>query len=56
VEFVYDPIEVRYSLMASLIAGLIAVFTLTDFGIFRFTRIVGTWLGRTQAVGLESNS
>ena len=38
------------------IAALIAVFALTDFGPFRFTRIVLRLLGRTQALGLESDS
>ncbi len=38
------------------IAALGAVFALTGFGPFRFTRIVAPRLGRTQALGLESDS
>ena len=53
---VYDPPEFRIALMASSIAVLIAGFALTDFGLFRFTRIVVPRLGRTQAVGLESKT
>jgi hypothetical protein len=56
VELIYDPIEVRIGLVASLIAGFLTVFALTGFGVFRFTRIVLQWLGRTQALGLESES
>jgi len=56
VTFKYDPLEVRFALIVSSIAALVAVFTLTDFGIFRFTRIVLRRLGRTQALGLESIS
>ena len=56
VEFVYDPFEVRAALIASAIAAFGAVFALTDFGPFRFTRIVLRRLGRTQAIGLESDS
>ncbi len=52
----YDPIEVRLSAIASAIAVLGAVFALTGFGPFRFTRIVLTRLGRTRATGLESDS
>ena len=56
VEFLYDPIEVRIGFIVSSIAALGGVFALTDFGPFRFTRIVLRRLGRTQAIGLESNS
>jgi hypothetical protein len=56
VAFVYDPIEVKFGLIASAIAGLMAVFTLTGSGIFRSTRIVLQRLGRSQAIGLESES
>jgi hypothetical protein len=56
VAFVYDPIEVQIGLIASSIAVLIVVFALTDFAIFRFTRIVLQRLGRSQALGLESES
>jgi Bacterial membrane protein YfhO len=55
VVLVYEPIEVRFALMISLAAVFGAVFALTDFGSFRFTRIVDTRLGRIQAVGLESS-
>jgi hypothetical protein len=55
VTFVYDPIEVRAGVLASSFAVLAAVFALTDFAIFRFTRIVLRRLGRTQALGLESD-
>ena len=56
VVFVYDPFEVRAALIASAIAAFMAVFALTDFGPFRSTRIVLQRLGRTQAIGLESDS
>ena len=56
VTFIYDPIEVRAALIASAIAAFAAVFALTDFGPFRSTRIVLQRLGRTQAIGLESDS
>ena len=56
VTFIYDPVEVRLALIASSIAVMVAVFALTDFGPFRFTRIVVRRLGRTQAIGLESES
>lgn len=54
--FVYDPIEVWIAMIVSIIATFGAVFALTNFGVFRFTRIVNSWLGRTQAIGLESES
>ena len=56
VALVYDPIEVRAALIASSIAAFGALFALTNFGTFRFTRIVLWLLGRTQALGLESDS
>ncbi len=56
VQFIYDPVEVKIGRLASEIAGLLAVFTLTGFAVFRFTRIVLQRLGRTQALGLESES
>ena len=55
VVLVYDPIEVRIASLVSLAAIFGVVFALTDFGNFRFTRIVHTRLGRIRAVGLESN-
>jgi hypothetical protein len=56
VAFTYDPFEVRMALIASAIAAFTAVFALTGFGPFRSTRIVLQRLGRTQAIGLESES
>ena len=55
VALVYDPIEVRIGLRTASVSALIVVFALTGFGPFRFTRSVFTRLGRTQALGLESN-
>ena len=40
VALVYDPIEVRVGLFLSIFGAISAVFTLTYFGLFRFTRIV----------------
>jgi hypothetical protein len=56
ITFVYDPIEVKIGLISSIIAGLLTVFALTGSAIFRFTRIVLQRLGRSQALGLESES
>jgi hypothetical protein len=56
VVFNYDPIEVRIGLIGSVIGAFLTVFGLTGFAIFRFTRIVLQRLGRTQALGLESDS
>jgi hypothetical protein len=56
VKLIYDPHEIRIASWLSVIAGSAVVFTLTGFGPFRFTRIVLTRLGRTQATGLESDS
>jgi hypothetical protein len=53
--FIYDAVEVRVAWIVSSIAVLAAVFALTDLGPFRFTRIVLRRLGRTQAIGLESD-
>ena len=50
--FIYDPGRGPDRLsVASSIATLAAVFALTDFGPFRFTRIVFRRLGRTQPSG-----
>ncbi len=40
VQLTYDPIEVRLALAASMGSALLAVFGLTGFGPFRFTRFV----------------
>ena len=52
----YDPIEERIGVLASLNALVVALFALTGFGPFRFTRRAFHRLGRTQALGLESDS
>jgi hypothetical protein len=54
--FIYDPFFVKFGWWTSAIAALATVFTLTGFGLFRFTRIVVHRLGRIQAVGLESDA
>ena len=56
IKLTYDPHEIRLASMISAIALVAAVFALTGFGPFRFTRIVLTRLGRTQATELESDS
>ncbi len=47
----YDPAEVRGALAASAFAAIAAAFALTGLGPFRSTRIAGSRLGRTQALG-----
>ncbi len=56
IQFIHDPIEVRLGLAGSLGSLALAVFGLTRFGTFRFTRSVGPTLGRIQALGLRSTS
>ena len=56
IQFTYEPDEIQWAAITSAGAFLMAVFALTDLGIFRFTRIVFKRLGRTQALGLESDS
>ena len=56
VTLTYDPIEVRVAWIVSLNAFVVAVFALTDFRFFRFTRSATSRLGRIQALGLESDS
>jgi hypothetical protein len=50
----YDPPDVRIALAVSAFALAASVFALTGFRPFRSTRIVGSGLGRTQAIELES--
>ena len=52
----YDPVEVRVAIATSAIAAIAVAFALTGIGPFRSTRIVVPRLGRTQAIGLESDS
>ncbi len=55
VRLVYDPIDVRDALRASLLAGFVTIFTLTGFRRIRSTRFLRQGLGRLGAVGLESD-
>lgn len=56
VELRYDPIEFRIALIIDGIAALGVVFALTGRLDLRSTRSVVPRLGRTQALGLESDS
>jgi len=56
VELKYDPTEVRVAWTITVFAAFALVFALTGSLIFRSTRSVVPRLGRTQAVGLDSDS